>query len=703
MNRRDFLKLTSVAGAGLIVGLPLSSQTTGMGPFLQIGTDDVVTIWVTKSEMGQGVRTALPMIVAEELDADFARVRVLQAHFDPKFGRQGTGGSGSVRTMWTPLRQAGAKARAMLVAAAAARWGVEESQIAVANGVVTAGTHRATFGELAEAAARVALTGEPKLKDPGAFRLIGTSPRRVDLDDILSGRAKYGIDTVVPGMLYAAVARARVFGAKVASFDAAAAKAVKGVRDVVRVDARGVELPWNGVAVIATSTWAALRGRDALRVEWDEGQRESTGQLRRNLHQALDATATIASHGDAAAAIATAAKKVEAEYTTPFLAHAPMEPMNAVADVRDDDVEIWAPTQFPDRVNAAVAEALGVPPQRVRVNVTLLGGGFGRRINCDYAVEAALIAKAAGAPVKVQWTREDDIQHDFYHPASCHRVSAALDENGAIAAWHHRFTSTSKRAYTEPQSTTYHDSENGGLSDLSRISPALRIDYAHVPSAVPRGSWRAVAHATNGFVICSFLDELATAAGRDPIDFYLAHYPAGKVDEHPTLKEFSFRNDRFRRVIELAREKSGWRGAAPAGRARGFAAYFAFVTYVAQVAEVSIVDGRPKVHRVVCVIDCGVPVNPDGIRAQVEGGILFGLAAALGQQITVENGHVRESNFHDFPLPTMADMPRIEVHIVPSAEAPTGTGEPGLPPIASAVANAMFKLTGKRMRTLPFA
>ncbi len=719
MNRRDFVKLSSAASAGIFLGVSLPVRAKGapaaahdFGAWVQVGTDGLVTIWVSKSDMGQDVRTVLPMIVAEEMDADFSKVRIRQAHLDRKFGRMGTGGSSSVRTMWTPLRRAGATARAMLAGAAAAKWGVDAAQIEIENGVVLhrAASKKATFGELAEDAAKIRIEGEPKLKDAKDFKILGKPRKRLDAADIATGKAGYGIDVTVPGMLYAAIARAPVLGATVESFDAAKAKVVAGVKNVVKIDAIGTDLPWNGVAVVANSTWAAMKGRDALEIRWDEGAHasESTESLRKQFAEIVDKGTLVAEKGDVATALAGAAKKIDAVYELPYLAHATMEPMNATAHVKDDGVELWLATQFPDWCAGAAATLLGLKPEQAQVHVTMLGGGFGRRANPDFALEAVQISKAVKAPVKVQWTREDDMQHDFYRPASHHKIAAGLDGDGNVVAWHHRIAAPSIEAYFTPKTEKPGESETEGVADMPYDVPNLRTDFALAQSGVPRGWWRSVEHSINGFVINSFLAELADASGRDPIALRLAMIPKGFVqkfeDEKNPARQWPYMSDRLRGVIELARDKSGWDKPLPAGRARGFAAHHSFFSYTAQVAEVSMErDGSVKVHRIVCAVDCGIPLNPDGIRAQMEGAIVYGLSAALAQKITLENGRVQQSNFHDFPLMTIAQMPRVEVHIVSSTHPPTGTGEPGLPPATAAVTNAMFRLTGARIRTLPIA
>ncbi len=716
ISRRDFVKISSAASAGLVLGVTAaaapkskaSKATHDLGTFVQVDPDGIVTIWVPKSDMGQGVRTALPMMVAEELDADWRNVRIRQAHFDKKFGRMGTGGSSSIRTMWTPMRQAGATARAMLVSAAAAKLAVDPAGLSVSNGVVihlTSG-RQLSFGELAADAATLSVPAEVKLKDPAAFRIVGRKTDRLDNRDIATGKATYGIDVNVPGMLYAVVVRAPAFGGKVASFDATKAKAIAGVKHVVKIDAIGTDLPWNGIGVVATSTWAAMKGRDALQVKWDAGDAasESSESLHAAMAAAIESAKAIRAVGNVDEALASAARKVEATYELPFLAHATMEPMNATASVTAEGAEVWAPTQFADWIHGSVAGALKLKPEQVKVNVTMLGGGFGRRANPDFALEAALLSKAAGAPVKVIWTREDDMRHDYYRPASYHQVSGALDADGKILAWRHRIAAPPIGTYYNPKTDKPHESETGGIDDLPFAIPNIRVDFATVASVVPRGWWRSVEHSINAFVINSFVDELAHAAGKDPIELHLALLPAGlKIEGEGAAKDYPFESDRMRRVIELVRDKSGWGKPLAAGRGRGFAEQWSFLSYAAHVAEVSTnADGSIKLERVVACIDCGTPVNPDGIVAQIEGGIIYGLTAAMGGAITIDKGAVKQGNFDDYPLLRIGAVPKIEVHIVPSTAAPTGTGEPGLPPAAPAVANAIFAATGKRLRKLPF-
>jgi isoquinoline 1-oxidoreductase beta subunit len=712
VDRREFFRLTSAAAAGLVLAANLPSfgaeekAAADFGPFLQIGADDQVTIWFAKSEMGQGVRTALPLIVAEELDADWKRVSVRQAPLDAKYGDQGTGGSDSVFSSWEPLRRVGASARMMLLAAAAARWSVEAGELGVERGVVThaASGRKTTFGELAVDAAKLPVPPEVRLKEPGRFTLLGKELRGMGNRDLVTGAAKFGSDVHLTGMLYASVLRSPVFGGKVVSVDDAKALAIAGVKKVVKLEAIGAEMPWSGVAVVATSTWAAMKGRAALTVKWDEGSRISeSSETLSELFADLGSKSgrAIRNDGDAEAALAAAPRKLEATYEVPYLAHATMEPQTCTAVTKPDSLELWAPTQEPEWAASAAAKAAGLTAAQTRVHVTLLGGGFGRRIHPDFAVEAALISKAVGGvPVKVQWTREDDLQHGYYRPASQHRLSASLDEQGNPAAWLHRIVSPSITGYQRgSDAKNIEGSETGGAVDLPFRIPNLRVEYAYADSGVPRGWWRSVSHSTNAFVVQSFLDELAHAAGKDPIEYQLALLTVPP----PRRKDDAvFDVARMRQTIELVREQAGWGKPLPEGYALGFAAHFAFRSYTAEIAEVSVgADGKPRVHRVVAAIDCGFAVNPDGVRAQIEGGIVFGLTAALHGRISIADGRVEQRNFHEYPLLRMNEMPPIAVHIVPSAAPPTGVGEAGVPPIAPAVTNAIFVASGVRLRELP--
>jgi len=695
VSRRDFLRVTTTAGTGLVLGLYVPWQRLAAaaaeagGPFapnvfLDIDAAGAVTIWVAKSEMGQGVRTSLPMLVAEELEADWSRVRVEPALADRKYGSMGTGGSTSVRTSWEPLRKAGAAAREMLVEAAARRWGSAAGACRAENGAVihTPTGRRLLYGELAAAAAKLPVPENPALKDPKDFRILGRSLPRLDAPEKVDGSAVFGFDVKVPGMLYATVARCPVFGGKVAGFDAARARAVGGVVDVVQVP--------SGVAVLAASTWAAIQGREALQVRWDPGPGAglSSAGIRRMLAEKAKQPGAVARHDGDATAIERAAKKIEAVYDMPFLAHATLEPMNCVADVRPDGAEVWAATQSPQWGQGEVAKIAGVAADKVRFHTTLLGGGFGRRAMPDFVIEAAHVSKAAGKPVHVVWTREDDMRHDYYRPVSHHRLAAGADDKGEIVAWTHRVVAPS---ITEQ---IFGGVEKGldegaveGAADIGYAIPNMFVDYVMANTAVPVSWWRSVYNSQNPFVTECFLDEVAAALAKDPYELRL---------------QLLGDDRRLRGVVELAGTRAGWGEPLPAGRGRGIACRFSFGSYVAHVAEVSVdKNGSVRVHRVVGAVDCGMVVNPDIIVAQMESGILYGLTAALKGEITIEGGRVEQGNFDDYEMLRMRDMPVVEVHIVPSQEAPGGIGEPGLPPIGPAVANAVFAATGIRVRHLP--
>ena len=695
MERRDFLQVTGTIGAGLVIGFRIPNRR-GVAPFapnawLRIGTDDSVLVIVDRSEMGQGVTTALPMLLAEELEADWTKIRFEfapadKAYINQLFGMQGTGGSSSVRAAWKPLREAGARARSILIAAAAQTWGVEPASCrAEAGAVIHAATsRRLTYGALAQRAAALPVPADVQLKDPKDWRLAGTPTKRLDTRFKVNGTAQFGIDVRVPGMLTAVVARSPVFGGKVGSFDATAAKAIPGVRHVVQIS--------SGVAVVGDGYWPAKQGRDALKVSWDEGPvaQVSSASISSLFAQRATQDGAVARHdGDAATALAGAAQRVEAVYEMPFLAHATMEPMNCTAHVRADGVDIWAPTQFQTGAQMIGAQIGGTAAEKVAVHTTYLGGGFGRRFELDFIMEALETSKAAGAPVKVIWSREDDIQHAQYRPANYHQLRAGLDAAGQPVAWTHRIVAPSIMARMFPQTVKNGldgEAVEGGVGLPYAVSN-VHVDYQLTDTGIPVGFWRSVNNSFNAFAVEGFIDELAAAAKQDPYEYRRALLTTAP---------------RHRGVLELAATKAGWGTPLPAGRARGIAVYKSFESYAAQVAEVSVSPaGDVRVHRVVCAIDCGMHVNPSTIEAQMQSGIVFGLTAALKGAITIENGRVTQSNFHDYQMLRIAEMPVVEVHIVPSNEAPGGVGEPGTPPIAPAVCNAIFAATGKRIRKLP--
>jgi isoquinoline 1-oxidoreductase beta subunit len=704
VSRREFLKAGAVAGAGLTVAVSLPScapgpqkvVTTPLKPnaWVRVSTDGTVTLVVDRSEMGQGVYTALPMLLAEELDTPWESVRVEQAgagkeYYNSIFPSQVTGGSTSVAAAWMPLREAGAKARAMLVAAAAAAWAVDAAECRTENGVVihTASRRRLKYGELAERAAALPVPAKVTLKDPKDFKFIGTPVKRLDAADKVRGRATFGMDVQVPGMLVAVVARSPVFGGTAKTWDENAAKQVPGVKQVVKIS--------SGIAVLADSYWPARKGADALKVVWDEGKAASfsSAVMQSDMEKLVGKSGHVAKTAGTGA-LTHGGTQISAVYEAPYLAHACMEPMNATASVEAGQCTVWAPTQYQcgpalgGGVQEVAARLTGLDPSKVTVNTTFLGGGFGRRAMQDFVIEAVEASKAAGVPVKVIWSREDDIQHDFYRPPTYARFAASLGPDGMPTALTARVVCPSimASAFGAPK-TAFDDSATEGIANLPYGIPNLLVDCTQPDWAVPLGFWRSVGSSQNGFLVESFIDELAWAAGQDPLEYRRAMLAA---------------KPRYSAVLERAAREARWGTPLPAGRALGIAMMESFNSIVAEVAEVSLNPDRTvRVHRVVAAVDCGAVVNPDIVRAQVESAIVYGLTAALHGQITIDKGRVVQSNFHDYPLLRMREMPVVEVHLIDSTEKPTGIGEPGTPPIAPAVANAVYALTKQRIRRLP--
>ncbi|WP_255516445.1 xanthine dehydrogenase family protein molybdopterin-binding subunit [Luteimonas suaedae] len=707
-SRRRFLKTGAVLGGGLVVAIALpgarrlamaqeaaatGATTFAPNAFLRIGSDDRITVLLAHSEMGQGVWTTLPLLIAEELDADWSTIRVEHAPAAPAYahtamGIQMTGGSTSTWSEFDRYRQAGALARALLVQAAAQRFGVPAERVRTENGELIAGDRRLRYGEVAAAAAELPAPASVPLKDPKQWTRIGQPTRRLDTPEKITGRAIFGIDVQFEGLLTAVVARAPVFGARLASFDDSDARAVPGVRDVVQVP--------SGVAVVADHFWAAKRGRDALRLQWQPGDGaavDSDALLDDYRRLAETEGAVAASAGDAGAALESAARVVEAEYTVPYLAHAAMEPLNCTVRLGADLCEVWTGTQFQTLDLQVAQEVTGLEAEQIRIHTTFLGGAFGRRATptCDFVREALHVAKAAGRPVKTVWTREDDTRGGYYRPAFLHRARVGLDAAGRPMAWRHTIVGQSILGGTPFAAMIENGIDNASVEGASdspylRDVPDHRVELHSPTNPVPVLWWRSVGHTHTGFAMESLVDELAHAAGRDPVE-----YRRDLLKDHP----------RHLAALELAVEHADWTGPLPEGRARGVAVHESFGSFVAQVAEVSVDDGRIRVHRVVCAIDCGVAVNPDGVRAQMESGIVFGLGAALHGTLTLREGRVQESNYHDYRVLRLDEMPRVEVHIVPGTGKMGGAGEPGTPPIAPAVANAVFALTGQRLRELP--
>jgi isoquinoline 1-oxidoreductase beta subunit len=727
IDRREFLRVSgTAAGAMLIaVSIPraLAARDHTNGPweanaFVLIAPDGSVTITAPNPDMGEGVRTSLPMIVAEELDADWSRVRITQADFAAsKYGEQYSGGSSGVPRNWDPLRQAGATARAMLVAAAAAQWKVASSDCGTERGWVihVASKRRLSYGALAAAASQLAVPVNVPLKPASAYHLVGTRVRSVDAPAIVRGEITFGLDQRVPGMLFAVVERSPTLGAKVGRVDASRALATPGVKQVVPIDADALPSfgsdnprPRNGVAVIADSTWAALKGRSALVIEWTPGAGADASSARVR-EQALALAAkpaerVLIADGDADAAMRGAARVVEGMYEVPLLAHTPMEPMNCLADARNGQCTVWAPVQNPANAHLALERALGLAGGDITVHVSRSGGGFGRRFYADYVVEAALLSRAANAPVQVVWTREDDVKHGFYRPSALFLLRAGLDAQGSVLAWTHRIINAPRGEFLEwdlPAGATVYPA---GMGETDRTDfpcgflANFRLEASRIPSRIPLGQWRAIDNSSSNFAIDSFFDEVARAAGRDPVEMRLAMLSVPP----PLARSLRIDPARMREVIRLAAEKSDWASPMPAGHGRGFSAGFNNGAYVAEVAEVEVAaDGAVSVRRIVAAVDCGRVVNVSGAEAQVQGAIVYGLSAALMEKITFEGGSVQQSNFHDFPALRLREMPRIDVHFVPRETPPLGIGEGALPAVAPAVCNAIFAASGRRVRQLP--
>ena len=704
VSRRIFLKGGVAAGGGLMLGFGLpaflgdvmaeGSSSFAPNAFIRIGSDGSVTLTMPYVEMGQGTYTSIPMLIAEELEVALSQVRLEHAPPDEKHyanpllgGQQGTGASTAIRAVWEPLRQAGATARVMLIAAAARRWKVEPSSCHAERGEVAhkASARRITYGALVGDAAEMPVPEKVALKRPEEFKLIGTPAKRLDAPSKVNGTAIYGIDVKLPGLKIATLAQSPVFGGRLKSVDDTATLAVKGVRQIVKLD--------DAVAVVADHMGAAKKGLAALKIQWDNGPNAtlSTEDIARDLEKGtLIAGAVAQNVGDVAQAITRAAAKVDSIYQVPFLAHAAMEPMNCTVAVRKDSCEVWVGNQVIARAQATAAKTTGLPLEKVVVHNHLIGGGFGRRLEIDGVTRAVQIAMHVDGPVKVVWTREEDIQHDMYRPYFVDRMSAGLDEAGMPIAWNHRFAGSSILArWLPPAFNNGIDPDTiDGAINLPYALPNMRVEYLRMePPGIPTAFWRSVGPSHTVFVVESFMDELAATAKKDPVD-----YRRALLDQAPRAKA----------VLQLAADKAGWGQPLPKGSGRGVSLQFVFGTYMAQVAEVEVSkDGEVRVRRVVCAVDCGSVVNPDTVRAQVEGGVIFGISAALFGEITLKDGRVEQANFDTYRVLRMNEAPRIEVHIVKNTESPGGMGEAGTSAIVPAVTNAIFAATGKRLRRLP--
>lgn len=702
LTRRNFIKVTTAAGTGLVLGFnlqgcsddapynaeTLSEKTFNPNAWLKITEDNKVVVIVAESEMGQGVMTSLPMLIAEELEIDIGAIEVERAPVDPKFGKQQTGGSTSIRQAWQPLRLAGAIARDMLITAAAKTWNIAETSCTAESGYIK---HKASgkalsYGELVPVAIKLPVPETAFLKSPEEFRLIGKSTPLVNATDMVTGKTVFGTDVIIPDLLIASIVHCPVFGGKLTDLDDSDTKKIPGIHHVIPID--------SGVAVVARDYWTAHKGIQALKIRWDTNQNEDVSDksiLERYKSHPAEANEVLMQTGDPDTALQQATGVMEATYTTPFQAHATMEPMNCTAYVHNGECDIWAPTQSPDEAQHIAStyilsgtEKLFAKIQRritdvrldtIRVHTTNLGGGFGRRLEQDYVAEAVQISLAISKPVKLVWSREEDIQHDYYRPLTHHRLSAGLDAKNSVTAWKHHVIGPSRGKST------------GGAVELIYSIPTRQLGYTEDSYPVPTGFWRSVGSSHNGFIIESFMDELAHKASADPYRYrsdLLQHSPRNLA------------------VLSLAAERSDWDKPLPENMGRGIAVFESYGSHIAQVAEVSVErTGAVRVHRVVCAVDCGIAVNPDTIRAQMEGAIVFGLTGCLKSAINIEKGKIKQSNFHDFQLLRFDEMPVIETHIISSNEPPGGIGEPGVPPVAAAVANAIYSATGIRVRKLP--
>ena len=723
MSRRQLLKATGLAGGSLIVGFSLpgcasrfpkgvAEDSLRPNAWVEVTADNRVILTLDRVEMGQGTYTGMATLVAEELDVPPQKIEVVFApvadHYkQADFGMQITGGSTSLSSNWERLRTASASVREMLESAAAQGWQIPLAEVTTEDGycINRLSGSRLSYGELVAVAATLKVPAKPKLKTASEFKYIGKHNQRLDAAPKVFGTATYGIDVELPGMLYAVLSRPPMPGGKVRHYDASAAQAMPGVKAVIQTN--------QGIAVVADSYWRARKAQGALKIDWAPGKigTPSTEDVFNLYRRAADEEtgSAVRSEGSFANARSASAKVVEVEYQAPFLAHATMEPQNCTAHVTDDFCEVWAPTQGPDIARYVASRESGLSVDRIKINTTVIGGGFGRRLSQDYVAEAVAVSRQVKAPVKVIWSREEDIQHDVYRPASYHRLGATFDENGKVTGWKHQIVcprildhfardaagviapswtphfmvkaAASMAPLINPDPSPYE-----GASDLPYAIPNIDVRHVQADSGIPVAYWRAVGHSTNGFVVEGFIDELAHEAGKDPFEFrdeLLADQP------------------RHRKVLRTAAERAGWGKPKAPGVVQGIACHQSFNSYVAQVVDLVVENNQIKVKRVVCAVDCGTVVNPDMVAAQMEGGILFGLSAALYGDITFKDGQVQQSNYHDYPVVRMNETPEIEVVIVESDESPTGVGEPGLPPLAPAVANAVFAATGKRLRQLP--
>ena len=734
LSRRRFVVTgTSIAG-GFVLGLPAiglandvvggeADSETQIGFFIEIAADGSVIIGSNQPEIGQGVRTALPMLVAEELDVEWSKVSVRQMPlgivktadgYAWKYGGQGVGGSTGLTDNWDFMREVGATARQQLIRAAAARLNVPVSSCSTRPGYVVCGSPVAeiSYGDLVAAAARLDLPAEsPSLKDMKQYRIVGKRQKTIDAMDIITGKARYGIDTREPGMRYAVIARSPYINGRARSFNDTEARKVDGVLDVFKIDGPEPGEPYlilaSGVAIVATSTWAAIKGREALRIDWDPGPNatDNSDDFWQQNREMLKSTGqVVVDDGEFEQAMSEADKVIERQYQVPFVSHQPLEPQNCYAHVQENRCHVIAPTQMPSGASRAAAAVTRLPRENIHVDITRVGGGFGRRLTNDYVAEACMISQKTGWPIKLQWTREDDVKHDFYRPAGLHGMSAGVDDKGKVIAWTQRLVSASKY-YRRPNMTDERLWEAELYPDdfPRKIVANFRLEYFHNPIGLPRGSWRAPAHTANAFVIQSFLDEIAVETGQDPLQLRIDMLGEEREMEYGNHGGPTFNPGRLVRLIKFVAERIDYQKQRPDGQGVGLATHFTFGGYAAHAIEVTVSpQGQLQIERIVAAIDCGFAVNPQAVEAQLQGGTIDGISTALGLEITVKDGQVQQSNFHDYPLLRIAAVPSLfEAHILPYDDTPTGVGEMGLPSAAPALANAIFAATGIRVRRLP--
>ena len=716
INRRQFLRLGAISSLGLVIGIPVPRQArAGRGevllhPLIRIGSDGRIILYAQNPEIGQGMKTALPMIVADELGVDWNAITVEQADWNPALENQFAGGSLGVRLNYEAMLKAGASARELLVTAAAGRWHTKPGELSVTAGhVVNAATGETlSFAELAAEAAQLPVPANPKLKSESDYRLIGKPVADVDLLRIVNGAQTYSLDLKLPGMLYAVVVRCPQSDGQPESFDDSAARDVPGIVGfrMIRNDRHGgrVILPncpnfVSGVAVLAENTWAAMKAARLLKVTWKvpDGRDDSSILLRR-FAEAMkgDRGEIVRDDGEPSAVSEAEVARIDALYRLPLLAHVTMEPMNCTAAFNGGRLELWAPTQQPGMAAEAAGKALAIDAERITVHVMRSGGGFGRRFYADFVVDAAILARDVGRPVKVVWTREDDLHYDYFRPASLQRVRAGIDRDGKLVRWDHKVVSHPRSVYLEREGSP---AEIENYEFPAGFVPNLRFEYVPITARIPLGQWRSVEHSSNVFVVSSVIDELAHAGGRDPLAFWMSLL--GSEQFVQVREDFRFDVGRLRRVLTTAVESAGWGAPMPKGRGRGLAASYNQGTWVAEVAEVTVDDKQLKIDRMVAAVDCGRVINPSGARKQVEGAIIEGLSAALFGEITVKDGIVEQGNFHQYPLCRMQHVPPIEITFIDRRDAPRGLGEPPLPPVAPAVCNAIFAACGVRIRELP--